>query len=1003
MARTPTAPARTRADSRDPASFTGRGARGLSFERRWTQPGVHPYDELAWEFRTAEIKNESGGTVFVQQDVEVPTTWSQLATNVVVSKYFRGHIGTPQREHSVRQLIDRVVNTIAAWAATQRYFHTDEDLATFKAELTHLLVHQKMAFNSPVWFNVGVEPRPQCSACFINSVEDTMPSIMDLAKTEAMLFKYGSGAGVNLSTIRGSKEKMSGGGIASGPVSFMKGFDAFAGVVKSGGKTRRAAKMVILDADHPDVLDFIDSKANEEKKAWALIEAGYDPSFTGEAYASVFFQNANHSVRVTDAFMRDVEAGRPWQTHEVTTGEVAGTYQARDIFRRMADAAWICGDPGIQYDTTINDWHTCANTDRIYASNPCSEYMFLNDTACNLASLNLMKFVREDGEFDVDAYAYACRLTITAQEILVDNASYPTPQIEQNSHRFRPLGLGYANLGALLMSRGLAYDSDEGRAVAAALTAIMTGEAYRQSAVIARDHGGPFMEYPLNERPMLRVIAKHRDAAYRIPEAGAPAELFEAARQAWDGALELGTAHGYRNSQVTVLAPTGTIAFMMDCDTTGIEPDIALIKYKKLVGEGFLKIVNNTVPGALRKLGYTPEQADEIVQYVNERETIEGAPGLKPEHLPVFDCAFKPVNGERSIHYMGHVRMMGATQPFLSGAISKTVNMPEAATPEDIEAVYDAGWRLGLKAIAIYRDGSKRSQPLSTGKKKDGDAVESATLEDLRKQLASAQAEAKKPHRRRLPAERTAVTHKFDIAGHEGYITVGLYPDGQPGEIFLKMAKEGSTVSGLMDSFATTVSVALQYGVPLRDLVNKFAHVRFEPAGFTGNPEIPIAKSTIDYIFRWLGARFLPIDERQSLGLITREEPDAPAGAPAISSPAAPAASAPEAPRVSDTATPPTATAVAEEAPRAEARRDVLIPFAEGTSNGNGHANGHGNGHGNGNVHATPVIRPLNLGATRVSFEVSSDSPSCADCGSIMVRNGSCYKCLNCGSTSGCS
>ncbi|MFI5261872.1 MAG: vitamin B12-dependent ribonucleotide reductase, partial [Candidatus Limnocylindrales bacterium] len=879
MARTAAAPGheRTRTSPRDPAVFTGRGTRGLTFERRWTRPDVHPYDEIAWELRSAEIKNESGGTVFEQKDVEVPAFWSQLATNVVVSKYFRGHIGTPQREHSVRQLIDRVVNTVTAWAATQRYFRSDADLATFKAELTHLLVHQKMAFNSPVWFNVGVEPHPQCSACFINSVEDTMSSIMDLAKTEAMLFKYGSGAGVNLSTIRGSKEKMSGGGIASGPVSFMKGFDAFAGVVKSGGKTRRAAKMVILDAGHPDVLDFIESKANEEKKAWALIEAGYDPSFTGEAYASVFFQNANHSVRVTDEFMRDLVEDREWQTHEVTTGETAGTYRARDVFRRMAEAAWICGDPGIQYDTTINDWHTCANTDRIYASNPCSEYMFLNDTACNLASLNLMKFVGDDGEFDTDAYAYACRLTITAQEILVDNASYPTPRIEENSHRFRPLGLGYANLGALLMSRGLAYDSDEGRAVAAAVTAIMTGEAYRQSATIARDHGGPFMEYPLNERPMLRVIGKHRDAAYRIPEAGAPADLFAAARQAWDAALELGTAHGFRNSQVTVLAPTGTIAFMMDCDTTGIEPDIALIKYKKLVGEGFLKIVNNTVPGALRKLGYTPEQAEEIVQYVNDRETIEGAPGLKPEHLPVFDCAFKPVNGERSIHYMGHVRMMGATQPFLSGAISKTVNMPEAATVDEIESVYEAGWRLGLKAIAIYRDGSKRSQPLSTGKKKDeGELAESAIVEELRQQLASAQAEAKKPHRRRLPAERTAVTHKFDIAGHEGYITVGLYPDGQPGEIFLKMAKEGSTVSGLMDSFATTVSVALQYGVPLRDLVNKFAHVRFEPAGFTGNPEIPIAKSTIDYIFRWLGARFLPIDERQSLGLITREEPDVP-------------------------------------------------------------------------------------------------------------------------------
>src|SRR6187200_1635503 len=779
--------------------FTGEGVKGITFERRWTTPGVHPYDEVEWEFRTASISSETGKTVFEQTDVEVPVSWSQLATNVVVSKYFRGHIGTPQRESSVRQLIDRVVNTITAWAATQHYFASDEDLGAFKAELTHLLLHQKMAFNSPVLFNVGVEERPQCSACFINSVQDSMSSIMDLAKTEAMLFKYGSGAGVNLSPIRGSKEKMSGGGIASGPVSFMKGFDAFAGVVKSGGKTRRAAKMVILDADHPDVLEFIDSKLNEEKKAWALIEQGYDPSFTGEAYGSVFFQNANHSVRVTDEFMQAVVDDQDWTTHNVVGGGAADTYKARDIFRRMADAAWVCGDPGIQYDSTINDWHTSANTDRIYASNPCSEYMFLNDTACNLASLNLMKFVDADGEFDPEAYRYAAKVTITAQEILVDNASYPTPKIEENSHKFRPLGLGYANLGALLMSRGLAYDSDEGRNFAAALTAIMHGEAYKQSSIVARDHGGPFQKYDENRAPFLRVIRKHRDAAYRIPTKGVPKDLIANATAVFDEALELGEKHGYRNAQVTVLAPTGTIAFMMDCDTTGVEPDIALIKYKKLVGEGFLKIVNQTVPSALKKLGYTAEQVEEILEYVNDCETIEGAPHLKPEHLPVFDCAFKPANGERSIHYMGHVRMMGAVQPFLSGAISKTVNMPEAATAEEIETVYLEGWKQGLKAIAIYRDGSKRSQPLSTGKKKDGEVehnpADAETIESLRKQLASAQVEATRPHRRRLPAERTALTHRFDIAGHEGYITVGLYPDGQPGEIFLKMAKEGSTIS----------------------------------------------------------------------------------------------------------------------------------------------------------------------------------------------------------------
>jgi ribonucleoside-diphosphate reductase alpha chain len=1013
----------------------GHTAKGLTFERRWTTRGIHPYDEITWEQRTAAIGNESGKLVFEQKDVEVPTFWSQLATNVVVSKYFRGHLGTPERETSVRQLIDRVVDTIAAWAETQHYFATDADLDTFRAELTHLLVHQKMSFNSPVWFNVGIEAKPQCSACFINSVQDTMSSIMDLAKTEAMLFKFGSGAGSNLSTIRSSKEKMTGGGTASGPVSFMKGYDAFAGVVKSGGKTRRAAKMVILDAGHPDIVDFIDSKLNEEKKAWALIEAGYDPSFTGEAYGSVYFQNANHSVRVTDDFMQAIVDDKDWTTHSVVNHEPMETYKARDLFRKMAEAAHVCGDPGIQYDSTINDWHTSANTDRIYASNPCSEYMFLNDTACNLASLNLMKFVGDDGEFDVDAYRYAAKVTLTAQEILVDNASYPTPRIEENSHKFRPLGLGYANLGALLMSRGLAYDSDEGRNYAAALTAIMHGEAYKQSAIIARDHGGPFWAYDENRAPFLRVINKHRDAAYKIPaDQAVPKDMIAAARVVYDEALNLGEQHGYRNAQVTVLAPTGTIAFMMDCDTTGIEPDIALIKYKKLVGEGFLKIVNQTVPSALRKLGYGAEQVTEILDYINERETIEGAPHVKPEHLSVFDCAFKPVNGERSIHYMGHVRMMGAVQPFLSGAISKTVNMPEAATPEEIERVYLEGWKLGLKAIAVYRDNSKRSQPLSTGKKKDPDAVDTEVVAKLKKDLAKAQAEAALPHRRRLPSERTAVTHKFDIAGHEGYITVGLYPDGTPGEIFLKMAKEGSTVSGLMDTFATTVSVALQYGVPLRDLVNKFAHVRFEPSGFTGNSEIPIAKSIIDYIFRWLGSRFLGPDDKAALGLVDRSAvvgDASPAGfgsagfgaspltGPTPTQPAdlrqpdltAPASGSGDEPKATsaggtlvkegETATEagnantPSATASVVSGGTSSSARDELAVVAS-----NGHANGHApkamNGSGLGTV-------TLSLGATNVAFKIQEDAPSCAECGSIMVRNGSCYKCLNCGSTSGCS
>ncbi|MEY4035924.1 MAG: hypothetical protein RL715_143 [Chloroflexota bacterium] len=952
-----------------PLSFDGKGVKGLAWPRRWTTAGIHPYDEIAWETRTASIGNESGKSVFEQKDVEVPASWSQLATNVVVSKYFRGHVGSPERETSVRQLIGRVTGQIDAWAEQQHYFKSDEDRSAFIAELTHLLVNQKMAFNSPVWFNVGVEARPQCSACFINGVQDSMSSIMDLAKTEAMLFKFGSGAGSNLSTIRSAKEKMSGGGTASGPVSFMKGFDAFAGVVKSGGKTRRAAKMVILDVAHPDVVEFIDSKVNEEKKAWALIEAGYDASFTGEAYGSIFFQNGNHSVRVTDEFMQAVESDGTWQTRAVVSGEPVETLKAREVFRKMAEAAWVCGDPGIQYDTAINDWHTSSNTDRIFASNPCSEYMFLNDTACNLASLNLMKFVREDGEFDVESFKYASRLTLLAQEILVDNSSYPTPKIDENSHRFRPLGLGYANLGALLMSRGLAYDSDEGRAYAGAITSIMTGEAYVQSAETAAAHGGPFIEYKKNEKPFLRVIGKHRDASYKIPTATLPKDLAKAATDAWDRALELGTAHGYRNAQVSVLAPTGTIAFMMDCDTTGIEPDIALIKYKKLVGEGFLKIVNQTVPEALTKLGYNADQVAAIIKYIDEQETIEGAPDLKDEHLSVFDCAFKAKNGQRSIQYMGHVRMMAAAQPFLSGAISKTVNMPEAATAAEIESVYLEGWKLGLKAIAIYRDGSKRSQPLNTSKKKDEPAASNNVLPGTG------------VTRRRLPVERTAITHRFDIGGQEGYLTVGLYEDGQPGEIFLKMAKEGSTVSGLVDTFATTVSVALQYGVPLRDLVNKFAHVRFEPSGFTGNAEIPIAKSIVDYVFRYLGSRFLPESDRAALGLQERAD-----GGPVLGS-------LPSTVRVGATAEScgpdctcgkgggaATATTSAPVALKAAAPAKATAATAPATSG------------------AGQVLASAGLG-----FQNQSDAPSCPECGAIMVRNAACYKCMTCGTTSGCS
>jgi ribonucleoside-diphosphate reductase alpha chain len=820
--------------------------------RHFTRPGEDPFDRIEWERRSARIASEQGETIFEQHDVEVPKSWSQLATNVVASKYFRGHVGTPEREHSVRQLVGRVVGRLHEWGAASGYFRSEADGDAFRAELTHVLVNQMACFNSPVWFNLGVPDTPQqASACFINSVDDTMESIMELARTEATLFKGGSGAGSNLSRIRSSREKLSGGGIASGPVSFMKGFDAFAGVIKSGGKTRRAAKMVILNADHPDVLEFVRCKAEEERKAWALIESGWDGGFNvpGGAYDSVSFQNANHSVRVTDAFMEASEAGREWQTREVLSGRVVDRMPARDLLREMAEAAHACGDPGIQYDTTINRWNPCKVSGRIHASNPCSEYMFLDDTACNLASLNLMKFVDEAGEFDVEGFRRAVHVVFLAQEIIVDHADYPTARIAENSHLYRPIGLGYANLGALLMSRGLAYDSDEGRHLSAAVTALMCGEAYRTSAEIA-EAMGPFPRYRENRDSFLEVIGMHEQAARAIAPAGVPAELLAAARAVWAEALERGRRHGFKNAQATVLAPTGTIAFMMDCDTTGVEPDIALVKYKKLVGGGLLKIVNGTVPMALARLGYAPAQVEEIVRHVDERETIEGAPHLRDEHLPVFDCAFRPQQGARSIHWMGHVRMMGAVQPFLSGAISKTVNLPEDASVEDIVTAYTEGWRLGLKALAVYRDACKRSQPLNTGKKEGESAgAKVISLEEVR------------PRRVKLPDERVARTHKFSIAGHEGYLTVGLYEDGTPGEIFLKMAKEGSTVSGLMDTIATMTSIALQYGVPLKALVDKFSHTRFEPSGFTNNPEIPFAKSIADYVFRYLGSRYLRGEE----------------------------------------------------------------------------------------------------------------------------------------------
>ncbi|WP_232537853.1 vitamin B12-dependent ribonucleotide reductase [Cystobacter fuscus] len=902
-------------------------APGLTVERFFTTPGVDPADELAWELRTAGISGEDGKSVFQQKDVEVPKSWSMLATNVVASKYFRGTPGTSERETSVRRLVARVVDTLTHWGAQGGYFATATDRDTFHAELTHLLLRQKAAFNSPVWFNVGVEEHPQCSACFINSVDDSMESILGLAKTEGMLFKYGSGTGSNLSTIRSSRELLAGGGTASGPVSFMKGFDAFAGVIKSGGKTRRAAKMVILNADHPDVLEFIRCKSNEEKKAWALIEAGYDPSFNGEAYSSVFFQNSNNSVRVTDEFMRAVINDGTWTTHAVRDGRPMDTHKAREIFREISSAAHLCGDPGMQFDTTINSWHTCSNTDRINASNPCSEYMFLDDSACNLASLNLMHFRTIDGDFDVTAFKHAVDVVLLAMEIIVGNSKYPSEKITKNSHAYRPLGLGYANLGALLMAAGLPYDSDVGRNYAGAITSLMCGEAYAMSARMAGKQG-PFEGYARNAEPFLGVIRKHRKAAYNIPPEGVTPELFEAQKQAWDEALALGGEFGFRNSQVTVLAPTGTIGFMMDCDTTGIEPDIALIKYKKLVGGGMLKIVNQTVPLALEKLGYRQTQAQDIITYLDKHETIEGAPHLKPEHLAVFDCAFKPAKGQRSIHWMGHLQMMGATQPFLSGAISKTVNMPSDATVEDIEKAYIEAWRMGLKAVAVYRDGCKRTQPLNTSKEKVKD-TKAVVAEPALAAVRDANA-----MRRRLPDERQAITHKFSIGGHEGYLTVGMYEDGTPGELFCVMAKEGSVVSGLMDSFATAVSLALQYGVPLQVLVDKFSHVRFEPSGFTGNPAVPIAKSIVDYIFRWLALKFLPAEQAE--GVEETVEPKA---------------------------------VVAEAKPEVQAAPVVALPMA------------------------TPRRTYLN----------QADAPPCHTCGEIMVRNGACYKCSNCGTTSGCS
>lgn len=975
--------------------------RAMSVPSKFCPADTDPFTTVEWDYRTAAIKDENGKVLFEQTNCEIPSSWSPLATNVVVSKYFYGEHGTPERETSVKQVIHRVARTIADWGIAGGYFASREDGENFYRDLAWMCLHQYGSFNSPVWFNVGLFHQygvkgargnyhfnpstqqierpatsyelPQASACFIQAVDDNMEDIMRLATSEAMLFKFGSGTGTDLSTIRGSKEKLSGGGTPSGPLSFMRVYDQIAAVVKSGGKTRRAAKMQSLKDWHPDILEFIQCKNKEEKKARVLIESGeYDANFNGEAYSSIMFQNANLSVRLSDEFMRAVEEGKKWKTRWVTDRTRNGPeYDATYVLRQMAEGAWACGDPGVQYDTTINKWHTCPNSGRINASNPCSEYMFLDDTACNLSSLNLRKFQRPDGTFDVDRFRSAASVFITAQEILVDNASYPTPSIAKNSHLYRPLGLGYANLGSLLMSMGIPYDSDAGRGIAGALTALLTGQGYLTSSRIA-GYLGPFEGYKTNAEPMLRVMRMHRDAVDRIDQS-CPEYLRNAAGKVWDECVDSGRQFGYRNAQATVLAPTGTIAFMMDCDTTGIEPDIALVKYKQLAGGGMMKIVNRTVPLSLKTLGYDSPEIDRIVKHIEDSETIEGAADLKPEHIGVFDCAFKANNGTRTIHWKAHIKMMAAAQPFLSGAISKTVNMPSTTTVDDIEKAYFEGWRLGLKALAIYRDGSKQSQPLSTTK--EGDRKKGGASD--------------RPSRRRLPPTRNSLTHKFSVGGHEGYITVGLFEDGTPGELFISMAKEGSTIGGLMDVIGTETSMGLQYGVPLEVLVEKFSHSRFEPSGWTPNPDIPNAKSVVDYIFRWLGIQFLPgfreanTPKRAETNVFDESEDSA------------------------------------ESHTLAEVALNKATPATSAAST-NGHsANGHSaNGHANGKTPApiaqrmTSALKILQPAGSALESTITrnqqfakfqSDAPSCSNCGAITVRNGNCYLCHNCGTSHGCS
>ena len=985
-----------RVRTRTPQEVRGNRS-GLKIESRFCPSSVSdPFETTQWQIRSAAIKDENGKVLFEQTNCEIPASWSQLATNVVVSKYFYGDPKNPkEREYSVKQLIQRVTRTIADWGLQDGYFDQPADAERFYRDLTWLCLHQYGSFNSPVWFNVGLfqqykvmgtkcnwhynvergeleQPEnpyeyPQASACFIQSVDDNMEDIMRLAGSEAMLFKFGSGTGTDLSTIRSSRERLSGGGKPSGPLSFMRVYDQIAAVVKSGGKTRRAAKMQSIKVWHPDVMDFIECKWKEEQKAHALIREGYESNFNGEAYSSVMFQNANLSVRVTDDFMQAVRDDQIWSTRWISEKckDEPPKYRAREVLNRMSECAWHCGDPGVQYDTTINKWHTCPNSGRINASNPCSEYMFLDNTACNLASINLMKFRRNDGSFDHQGFMAACRLFFIAQEILVDHAAYPTDRIAYNSHLFRPLGLGYSNLGSLIMTNGAGYDSAMAHGMCGSITALLHGAANLTSAEMA-GVVGPFAEYPENAEPMMRVMQMHRNAVEQIPDAG-PRYLKDAARELWDKVLEAGRKNGFRNAQATVLAPTGTISFMMDCDTTGIEPDIALVKYKQLAGGGMLKIVNGSVPLGLLNLGYTPEQVEDIEKYIDKQDTIEGAPHIKDEHLPVFDCAFTPANGTRSIRWQAHVEMMAAAQPFLSGAISKTVNMPSDTTVKDIADAYYWGWELGLKAIAIYRDGSKQSQPLST-KSESKKAEEAEAAKVVEKVVYKAR-------RERLPDTRNSVTHKFSIAGHEGYINVGLYPDGRPGEVFITMAKEGSTIGGLMDSFGTAISLSLQYGVPLEVLVNKFSHTRFEPNGHTTNPDIRIAKSVVDYIFRWMGLTFLAgyrEEQKAKAELISGNEPKSVSAKPATESVS-------ESSRTESNRT----ESIRTESIRTEAR------FVSHEDKSPGWA-----------ITST-AVREDSRGEQFSRFQ--SDAPACDNCGSVTVRNGNCYLCHNCGNSLGCS